>query len=76
MLVLDVNMPKLGGLEVLRWLETREGFKDLILVMLTTSQNPDIFDAAKKNGATCLQKPMNLDGWVELVRAIQVLIGG
>ena len=37
MLLLDVNLPKKNGLEVLQFIKTNEGLKHIPIIMLTTS---------------------------------------
>ena len=74
LLVMDFHMPKLNGLEVLSWLETSPEFKDLKIIMLTGSMNPQLLAILKQKHALCFQKPVDLNSWVEFVRGLQMLL--
>jgi CheY-like chemotaxis protein len=74
LLVMDVHMPKVNGMEVLAWLEASTAFKDLKVIMLTGSMDPQMLASFKKNNARCFQKPMDVRGWIELVRGLQMLL--
>ena len=47
----DVNMPNLGGLEMLDSLRTGSAAVDFPVVMLTTEGRPDLIERAKSSGA-------------------------
>ncbi|MBC7976136.1 MAG: response regulator [Myxococcales bacterium] len=51
MLICDVNMPRMNGLEMLEKLRTDVRWKALPVVMLTTEGQPGLIDRAKKAGA-------------------------
>ena len=51
MIILDVNMPLLNGLEMLEKLRTDARWKTLPVVMLTTEGQPALIERAKKAGA-------------------------
>src|SRR4051812_6021502 len=51
LIVCDMKMPQLGGLEVLTWLKARREFDGLSVVMLSTSDEPSDISAAKAVGA-------------------------
>ena len=76
LLVVDFQMPKLNGMEVLAWLESSAQFKNLKVIMLTGSMSPEILATIKKKHALCFQKPMELNAWVEFVRGLQMLLAG
>jgi len=40
LLLLDINMPKMDGVEVLERIKSNDDFKDLPVVMLTTTDDP------------------------------------
>lgn len=40
LLLLDINMPKMDGVEVLERIKSNEDFKDLPVLMLTTTDDP------------------------------------
>ena len=49
--ICDVNMPNLGGLEMLDSLRTGSATVDFPVVMLTTEGRPDLIERAKSSGA-------------------------
>ena len=51
MLICDVNMPRMNGLETIEQLRTDARWKSLPIVMLTTEGQPALIDRAKKAGA-------------------------
>lgn len=58
LMVLDLNMPDMHGLEVLRFVRTHPSFSDLPVVILTTRDDPDSRRTALREGATLyLTKP-------------------
>jgi CheY-like chemotaxis protein len=57
--LLDLSMPRMGGLEVLKWIRAQPNLKRLIVVVLTSSQNHEDITAAYDNGANgYLVKPV------------------
>jgi two-component system chemotaxis response regulator CheY len=58
LVMLDLNMPDVHGLEVLRFIRAHEGLRDLPVVVLTTRGDDDSRAAALREGATLyLTKP-------------------
>jgi CheY-like chemotaxis protein len=75
LIILDMNMPKMNGLETLSNLRSIPHLSALPTFMLSTSGNPDMTDFAKKLGAIdYLIKPCTMDGLIELFR--QLIIAG
>jgi CheY-like chemotaxis protein len=59
LILLDLSMPRMGGIEVLRWIRSQPIIKRIIVVVLTSSQNQDDITAAYENGANgYLVKPV------------------
>ena len=59
LILLDLSMPRMGGIEVLRWIRSQPIIKRIIVVVLTSSQNQDDITAAYDNGANgYLVKPV------------------
>ncbi len=55
----DVNMPNLNGIELLRRIRGDERFKDLPVVMLTSETDQSIIEAANQLGISAyLNKPL------------------
>src|SRR5688572_26609508 len=58
LIVLDLNMPDIHGLEVLRFIRTHATFRQTPVVILTTRDDEDSRRAAMRDGATLyLTKP-------------------
>ena len=58
MMVLDLNMPDMHGIEVLTFIRSHRAYQGLPVVVLTTRGDDDSRDAALKAGATrYLTKP-------------------
>ncbi len=71
LMLLDLNMPKMGGREVLAEMRADDRFKKIPVVVLTTSQSEDDVAAVYDLAANCyVAKPVDLDQFLEVVRAI------
>ena len=72
LILLDINMPRLSGLEVLEWVRKQSALKKVPVLMLTSSSHPADMEKARHLEANdYLIKPSNPAQLVELVRAIQ-----
>ena len=59
LVLLDLSMPRMGGIEVLRWIRSHPIIKRVIVVVLTSSQNQEDITAAYDFGANgYLVKPV------------------
>lgn len=68
LVLLDWNLPIIGGAEVLRAIRERPGFQSLPVAILTSSGSPRDRAQALHLGATrFIQKPMNLDDFMQQV---------
>lgn len=73
MVILDVNMPRLSGLEMLERLRENPKHKTLPVLMLTTEVQQSMIERAKKAGARgWMIKPVKMD---QLVSAVTKLAG-
>ena len=71
-ILLDLDLPKLGGLEILRRLKSHEDFKTIPVIMLTNSCNEhDIHEAYQLGANSYVMKPMDFVGYKELVSQIE-----
>ena len=58
LMVLDLNMPDMHGLEVLRFVRAQNRYRELPIIVLTTKYDPETRKAALDGGASCyLTKP-------------------
>ena len=68
MILLDVKMPKVGGLEVLRALKADERTKSIPVIMLTSSaEGRDVADCYKAGVNSYLVKPVDIRAFSELI---------
>ena len=75
LMLLDVKMPKLGGLEVLAWVRDQSLWKHLVIVMLTTSDDPrDVGRATQLGAHTYLIKYPAADTLAAIVKLAQEAI--
>lgn len=72
LIVLDLNLPKKDGREVLRELKSDEKLKRIPVVILTTSDAEADVLKTYGLGANCyITKPVGLDQFAKVVRAIE-----
>ena len=73
LIVLDLNMPRMNGHELLAVLKNDEVFMTVPVVVLTTSGAPvDVANAYRGHTNAYITKPVNLDDFVEAVQSIDV----
>ncbi|WP_079032285.1 response regulator [Streptomyces specialis] len=71
LIVLDLNMPRMNGRELLAVLKEEEALKMIPVVVLTTSAAPDDVAAAYRRHANAyVSKPVNLDDFTRAVHSI------
>ena len=71
LILLDLNMPRMGGREVLAHLKTDDCFKTIPVVILTTSASETDVEACYRLAANCyLKKPVELEEFERLVKSI------
>ena len=72
LVILDLNLPKLDGREVLKLIKSDENLKKIPVVVLTTSQSEEDILKMYKHYANCyITKPIDLDQFVTVVKAIE-----
>lgn len=68
LVLLDLRLPKVEGLEVLRRIKSDEELREVPVVVLTTSAAPpDIADAYLHSASSYLVKPTDFDQFTELL---------
>jgi CheY-like chemotaxis protein len=69
LLLLDLNMPRLNGFEVLQWLRLQPGLRRLVVIIFTSSELPEDVNRAFELGANSyLVKPVDLRKLEETAR--------
>lgn len=80
LILLDINLPKLNGHEVLKYIKESEKLKQIPVIMLTTSSSEKDISSSYKNYANCyITKPVEVydfmaevakleDFWINIVK--------
>jgi CheY-like chemotaxis protein len=72
LVLLDLNMPRMDGREVLRQIKTDENLKRIPVVILTTSAaEKDILQAYGLHANCYITKPVELDQFMEIIKSIE-----
>lgn len=73
-LLLDFNLPKKNGLEVLQFIKGDESIKHIPVMMLTTSSSEKDIDSCRKNFAHCyFTKPLEINEFLKVAATIKAL---
>jgi len=71
LILLDLNMPKKNGHEVLSEIKADEKLRHIPVVILTTSGNPEDVSSSYSHGVSCyITKPVGLPEFQRVVAAI------
>jgi len=69
LIITDLNMPEMNGIELIRQLRAKAGYKFLPIVMLSTESQDEKKLAGKQAGASCwLVKPFQPAQLVDIVK--------
>lgn len=72
LILLDVNLPTINGIEVLRQIRQHETTQMIPVVMLTTSdEEQDRLRSYRLHANSFIRKPINFDRFVEIVDYIE-----
>ncbi len=73
LILLDLNLPKVGGLEVLRRMQVDERTRLIPVVVLTSSKlDEDILDSYRSGANAYVRKPVKFSDFAEAIRALGV----
>ncbi len=71
LVILDIKMPKISGLEILEELKKNEIFKAIPIIMLTSSKEENDLIQAYKSGANAyVTKPIDYSEFIEKITSI------
>ena len=71
LILLDLNMPKMDGREALREIKSNANFKDIPVVVLTTSKTEaDVIKSYDLGVNSFISKPVTFDGLVKIIREL------
>lgn len=74
-ILLDINMPKVDGLEVLAKIKQDDDLKNIPVIMLTTTDNPREIDKSYKLGANSyITKPVVFDNFIEKITKLGMFL--
>ena len=72
LILLDINMPKLNGIEVLDFIKKEVKLKKIPVIMLTTSSSEaDIAECYEKSANCFITKPLDFGKFLAVVQAIE-----
>jgi CheY-like chemotaxis protein len=72
LVLLDLNLPKKGGLEVLEEIKTDAALQHIPVVILTTSQaEQDIVQSYRRRANAYVTKPVDLEQFLKVVGSIE-----
>ncbi len=72
LILLDLNLPRMDGREVLDKIKTDDKLKTIPVVILTTSEDDEDILRAYNLHANCyIKKPVNLDQFIKIVNSIE-----
>ena len=72
-ILLDLKLPKLNGLEVLRVIRAHREFGVVPVVILTSSaEDQDIFEAYSLGANSYIVKPVDFDKFIDVARQIEL----
>ncbi len=75
LLLLDINMPKMDGIEVLRRIKTNEELKDIPIIMLTTTDDPREVEACYQIGCNVyITKPVDFIKFAETLKRLGLFL--
>ncbi len=72
-ILLDLKLPKVSGLEVLRRLKSHPRFRSIPVVVLTTSsEDADVRTAYDQGANSYIIKPVNFENFLEVAAQLEV----
>lgn len=73
LILLDMKLPKLSGLEVLRRIRANERTRLLPVIMLTSSkEEQDLIESYRSGANSYVRKPIDYDQFLEAVRQLSL----
>lgn len=71
LMILDINMPGINGVEVLKKIKSSELTRHIPIIMFTTADDPKEIDGCYKLGCNAyIVKPVDHAGFVEKIREL------
>ena len=77
LIVLDLNMPRRNGFEVLKWIRTRPQFDQIQVIVWTGWEHAETADRVRQAGANLfLRKPEEASGWITFIGMVSLALNG
>ena len=71
LILLDINLPKINGHEVLKYIKTNSNFKHIPVIMLTTSSSEKDINECYSNYANCyITKPNDVVDFFKIIESV------
>ena len=75
LIVMDLNLPKAGGKEILHDIKKSSPYTNIPIVILTTSSAKEDIDYCNMMGISkFLSKPSTIEGWSSTIRSIVTVV--
>ena len=75
LILLDINMPRMDGVETLRQLKSNEALKSIPVIMLTTTDDPrEVERCYELNCNIYITKPVEYDQFAEAIRRLGLFL--
>ena len=75
LLLLDINMPKMDGIEVLKRMKSSEDLKEIPVMMLTTTDDPREVEQCYKLGCNVyITKPVDFGKFAETLKRLGLFV--
>lgn len=72
LIILDVNLPRVNGHEVLQFVKNNKNLKSIPVIMLTTSSSDKDIELSYDNHANCyITKPVDVDDFLKAIMRIE-----
>ncbi len=72
LVLLDINLPKVSGHEVLTYIKNSEKYKTIPVIMLTTSSSEKDIQKSYKNHVNCyITKPIDVSDFMKAISKIE-----
>jgi CheY-like chemotaxis protein len=76
LILLDLNMPKMSGIEFLKVIKTHQELKTIPIIVLTTSKEKrDVLESFELGAAGYMVKPVDYSKFVEILGKVMVYWG-
>jgi CheY-like chemotaxis protein len=73
LILLDINMPKMNGFEVLEAIKADPQFQSLPVIMLTTSdREEDVVHSYLYGACSYIRKPVSLERFIDVVKRFEI----